>query len=334
MAKKITSSLKPANPFSVLDSLGLGPDPDKVVATEASAFTKALDGKHPRTIAVVNYKGGVGKTTATFFLGAQVAHHEPKKKVLIIDIDAQCSLTTVFGQDPLLGNEQNVLVLLKGGKAISPAGIKKDAFIKKGKYGSGIPANLFLLSGAFEVEDLDYELAQEKIMSKEDFFKQCRRVLALFHDFDYIFVDCPPNKMMLTQGMLRACAYYVLVAIPDKVSTYGIPRLLNWVEQIPIDSRPKLVGALINRVIRTGKGITDEQERWLVAIQNTVAKRALLTKNRGILGLWPNSNNVCKVYGSGKSHLGTPDIWESGSRQAAVGDCVSESAAHLISVCH
>jgi cellulose biosynthesis protein BcsQ len=211
-------------------------------------------------------------------LGAQVAHHEPKKKVLIIDIDAQCSLTTVFGQDPITGNDQNVLVLLKGGKAISPASIKKDAFIKKGKYGTGIPANLFLLSGAFEVEDLDYELAQDKTMSKEDFFKQCRRVLALFHDFDYIFVDCPPNKMFLTQGMLRACSHYVVVAIPDKVSTYGIPRLLNWVEQIPIASRPKLIGALINRVIRTGKGITDEQERWLVAIQNTLSKRALLEK--------------------------------------------------------
>ena len=253
--------------------------------------------------------------------------------MLIVDIDAQCSLTTVFGQDPITGNDQNVLVLLKGGKAISPASIKKDAFIKRGKYGTGIPANLYLLSGAFEVEDLDYELAQDKTMSKEDFFKQCRRVLALFHDFDYIFVDCPPNKMFLTQGMLRACSHYVVVAIPDKVSTYGIPRLLNWVEQIPIASRPKLIGALINRVIRTGKGITDEQERWLVAIQNTVSKRALLEKNRGILGLWPNSNNVCKVYGSGKSHLGTQDIWESGSRQAAVGDCVAESATHLTSVC-
>jgi len=217
MSKATKPIVGSKSPFTVLDNLGLGEDPDKVQAREADAFTRTLETKHPRTIAVVNYKGGVGKTTATFFLGAQVAHHEPKKKVLIVDIDAQCSLTTVFGQDPITGNDQNVLVLLKGGKAISPVSIKKDAFVKKGKYGSGIPANLFLLSGAFEVEDLDYELAQDRTMSKEDFFKQCRRVLALFHDFDYIFVDCPPNKMFLTQGMLRACAYYVLVAIPDKV---------------------------------------------------------------------------------------------------------------------
>ena len=228
----------------------------------------------------MNYKGGVGKTTATFFLGAQIAQNEPKKKVLIIDIDAQCSLTTVFGLDPIQGNDQNVLVLLKAGKAIAPASIKKDAFIKRGKYG-GFPPNLFLLSGAFEVEDLDFELAQNEKMTKEDFFQQCRRVLALFHDFDYVLVDCPPNKMFLTQGMLRACNYYLVVAIPDKVSTYGIPRLLNWVEQIPIDTRPNLIGTLINRVIRTGKGITDEQEKWLITIQNTVAKAgALFEKSR------------------------------------------------------
>lgn len=170
MRKTATSTHKPSNPFGVLDSLGLGPDQETAAAVEVSAFAKILDGKHPRTIAVVNYKGGVGKTTATFFLGAQVAQHEPKKKVLIVDIDAQCSLTTVFGQDPITGNDQNILVLLKGGKAINPESIKKEAFIKKGKYGTGIPANLFLLSGAFEVEDLDYDLAQEKGMSKEDFF--------------------------------------------------------------------------------------------------------------------------------------------------------------------
>ena len=102
----------PGNPFDVLDTLEVGEDADIVLATEASAFSKVLDGKHPRSIAVVNYKGGVGKTTATFFLGAQIAHDQPKKKVLIVDIDAQCSLTMVFGQDPIAGNDQNILVLL------------------------------------------------------------------------------------------------------------------------------------------------------------------------------------------------------------------------------
>lgn len=55
--------------------------------------------KHPRSICVINYKGGVGKTTVTALLGlylAQVA----KKKVLLFDIDAQCSLSLALGFDP------------------------------------------------------------------------------------------------------------------------------------------------------------------------------------------------------------------------------------------
>lgn len=335
MAAKTSPSQSTASnsPWSALDKLKTATAAAAPATDEIRAFEQALERKHPRSIAIVNYKGGVGKTTATFFIGSQLAHSEPKKRVLIVDIDAQCSLTTVFGLDPIQGNDQNVLVLLKGGKAISPASTKKEAFIKKGRYTTGFPPNLFLLSGAFEVEDLDFELAQDRKMSKDEFFAQCRRVLALFHDFDYILVDCPPNKMFLTQGMLRACEYYLVVAIPDKVSVYGIPRLLNWVEQIPLETRPKLIGALINRVIRTGKGITDEQQKWLVTIQNTVSKRALFTSNRGVIGLWPNSNKVCEVYGSGKSHIATPDIWESTSRQASVGDCVAHTAINIISVC-
>jgi hypothetical protein len=185
-----------------------------------------------------------------------------------------------------------------------------------------------------EVEDLDFELAREQKFAKADFFLQCRKVLALFHDFDYIFVDCPPNKMLLTQGMLRACSHYLPVVIPDRVSAYGIPRLLRWVEDIPLSERPRLVGVLINRVIRNPSGITDVQHNSLVAIRTTAAKHnPLFHRERGILGLWPNSNKVCEVYDGGKSHLGHRDIWETKSRQAAVGDCVKEAADNVLSVC-
>src|ERR1035437_5316021 len=142
MAKETQNRHTPSNPFQVLDKLGLGEDQDKVLAAEASAFTKALDGKHPRSIAVVNYKGGVGKTTATFFLGAQIANDEPKKKVLIVDIDAQCSLTSVFGIDPTQTDDHNVLTLLTAGKRIKPSMIQRDAFLRRGRYGS-FPPNLY-----------------------------------------------------------------------------------------------------------------------------------------------------------------------------------------------
>lgn len=319
--------------WKALDKLALPPDPSKVAQEQEKTFQAGLHDKHPRSIAVVNYKGGVGKTTATFFLGAQIANDEPKKKVLIVDIDAQCSLTSVFGIDPTLTDDHNVLTLLTGGKAIKPTGIHREAYLRRGRYG-GFPPNLYLLAGALEVEDLDFELAKEQKFTRPEFFAQCRRVLALFHDFDYIFVDCPPNKMLLTQGMLRACSNYLTVVIPDRVSAYGIPRLFRWVEDIPLADRPRLLGVLINRVIRSPSGITEVQQNSLAAIRATVSKHnPKCEKDRGIVGMWPNSNNVCKVYDEGKSHLGQSDIWETRSRQQAVGDCVRDTAVKILSVC-
>ena len=319
--------------WKVLDELKFEPDPAKIAKEQEQIFETGLRAKHSRSIAVVNYKGGVGKTTATFFLGAQIANDEPKKKVLIVDIDAQCSLTSVFGVDPTMTDAHNVLTLLTAGNAMSPSTIHRDAFLLRGRYG-GFPPNLYLLPGALEVEDLDFELAREQKFTSQEFFGQCRRVLALFHDFDYIFVDCPPNKMLLTQGMLRACTHYLTVVIPDRVSAYGIPRLFRWVEDIPFSERPKLLGVLINRVIRSPSGMTEVQQKSLAAIRATVVKHnPLCLADRGVVGVWPNSNNVCKVYDEGKSHLGQSDIWETRSRQMAVGDCVRAASLNITAVC-
>jgi cellulose biosynthesis protein BcsQ len=226
-----------------------------------------------------------------------------------------------------------VLTLLKNPKHLKSSPIDVNTFLRRGKYG-GLPPNLYLLPGALEVEDLDFDLAREKDFTKEEFFAHCRWLIELFYEFDYIFVDCPPNKMFLTQGMLRACSHYLAVVIPDRVSAYGIPRLLRWVDEIPLTERPRLLGALINRVIRSPKGITMAQEQSLVAISRTVvAHHPLFQQDRGILGQWPNSNKVCKVYDEQKSHLGQQDIWETESRQPSVGDCVMSAANNLTSVC-
>ena len=73
----------PGNPiWKTLDKLAIPPDPSKAVQEQEKTFQAMLHAKHPRSIAVVNYKGGVGKTTATFFLGAQIANDEPPAGLL------------------------------------------------------------------------------------------------------------------------------------------------------------------------------------------------------------------------------------------------------------
>jgi len=59
-----------------------------------------VQAKHPGSICVVNYKGGVGKTTITPLLGYYLAKQSPSEKVLLFDIDPQCSLSLALGFDP------------------------------------------------------------------------------------------------------------------------------------------------------------------------------------------------------------------------------------------
>src|SRR6266536_2015783 len=66
---------------------------------DRSGATAFVHAKHPRSICVINYKGGVGKTTVTALLGLYLAKIA-KGKVLLFDIDAQCSLSLALGFDP------------------------------------------------------------------------------------------------------------------------------------------------------------------------------------------------------------------------------------------
>jgi len=287
-------------------------------------------GKQQNALAVVNYKGGVGKTTATFFLGAQLAVDHPRSKVLIIDIDAQCSLTTVFGLDPVRESQlgRNIFRLVQPGKPL-PDKAKRDLYLRNQRGSRGFPENLYLLPGSFETEDLDVKLAKEDARGTAGFFARCAQVLGLFDDFGAILIDCPPNKMFLTQGMLQAAGHYLVVVIPDKVSVYGVPRLIRWVGEIPFPERPLLAGCLVNRVIRSPSGITQEQMRWVSQLEATLADRDLVGRNRGILGQWPNSNKVCATYGMGTTHLGNADMFASTSRQLSPGETVRYTASIL-----
>lgn len=212
--------------------------------------------KHPGTICVANYKGGVGKTTLVCLLGYYLAE-ETQKKVLLFDIDPQCSLSLAVGFDPEEVSRTELTIY----NLVRPT---KWTKIKKTNFGNYVfkvpdslsPKNLYIIRGSFEVDELDMEIAKSIVNEEErridELFLYCKQMLNGFDDFDYIFVDCPPNKMFLTQAMLRACSFYLPVTIPDAISVYGMPRLLRWVKKIPASDRPRLLGYVLNAINRTG----------------------------------------------------------------------------------
>ena len=165
-----------------------------------------------KIIAVSNQKGGVGKTTSCVNLAASLAILG--KEVLLIDFDPQGNATSGFG---LVPNEceQNIYPALIGKEPISeqiqPTAVKKLKLI---------PANVDL-SGA-EVELVG-------AIAREMKLKKCLEKLN--HNFEYIFIDCPPSLGLLTINALAAassiliplqCEYYAMEGMSQLLVTINL----------------------------------------------------------------------------------------------------------------
>ena len=160
-----------------------------------------------RIIAVVNQKGGVGKTTTAVNLTAALT--EAGKKVLLCDFDPQANATSGMGLDKRKVQKSIYDVVVNG------SGV--EAAITKTKFGDVLPSSPELAGAAVE------------LISMEDPNYRLRNALQVIKNrYDVIFIDCPPSLEMLTVNALAAadsilvpvqCEYYALEGLADLMTT-------------------------------------------------------------------------------------------------------------------
>lgn len=167
-------------------------------------------------IALANQKGGVAKTTSTYNLATIKALEG--KRVLMIDLDPQASLTILCGMEP--GNtEFNTCNLFDGKTDPVDCGYSVKA--------TGLD-NLFIVPS-----DIDLAETEQQISSKMAREKILKKAIKSFEEyFDYIFIDCPPQLGILTTNGLVAADKVVIPTKAEYLSYRGIRALKRTIQNV------------------------------------------------------------------------------------------------------
>lgn len=178
-----------------------------------------------RCIAVINQKGGVGKTTTTVNLGAAIARLG--QRVLVCDLDPQCNLTVHLGGDPAA--EQSSLYDLLHGKASLKEVVHPTS-----------EARLDMAPASIDLAGVELELVNtvgRETLLRDAFEVERGREAPRW---DWVLVDCPPSLGLLSLNALVACDEIFVPIQAEFFALQGLGKLLEVVDLVQRRLNPDL----------------------------------------------------------------------------------------------
>lgn len=235
-------------------------------------------------VSVINYKGGVGKTTLTANIGAELAARG--QSVLLVDLDPQASLTfsvyRVEDWEAQLAPERTILQWYRSFEPSGQADPLQKYVVRPPAVNQALQLSagqLDLLASHLGLIEVDLDLAAG--LGGARFQKSSPRFLAVYRmladalsgdamaAYDMVLIDCPPNFGVVTRTALVASDFVLVPARPDYLSTLGIDylrtRLSSLVETYngvaPIAINPEIVGVVYTMIQPAGTNILKAQRQ-------------------------------------------------------------------------
>lgn len=247
-----------------------------------------------KRVSVINFKGGVGKTTFAFEFAAGLARYHGAR-VLAVDMDHQSSLSLLClraaGWDQIIQSGEAVDKIFRSFVA-DGLPMPGREIIHPTALGNHHYSGLKVVPATLQLDDIEIELtathrgnAIQSEWNKRTLMCRWLEENDVDSDFDYIIFDCPPATKIVSQNAIAASHGYVLPVVPEAVMERGAPHLAQMVKS-GIDAKlsgisqfgdprsmfvpeTKLAGVVVTRIQSSAgfSGYTDDHTQHLASLK-------------------------------------------------------------------
>ncbi len=232
-----------------------------------------------KVIAILNHKGGTGKTTSSLNIGAGLA--KLNKKVLLIDIDPQTNLSEGLG---VRNVERSIYQSIKEETALPILNITENLDL--------VPSSIDLLAAELEmVSRFGREIIIKKLLNP------------IKSDYDYIVLDCPPAMGMLTINAIVASDTLLIPLEAEFYSYTGIDKLVDIIQKVRDNYNEKLtIGGVFITKYDARRALTEKMKTSIgkyfgdklfdTTIRINVALSEAQLSGKSVFDYDPNSNGA------------------------------------------